>query len=150
MKQALVYSLKVWLTAIVLATLILLLIGMVIPRTHAHPHGKLSYLYLAASLIFKMSVVSLPCWLLLILSVAYVIKVGVTNSYSKFILSGFNSMIGIFWFYLVFSDVGEHGHSGGIYFTTAYIVLLIAGIWFYKLTLLSNTPNSQPNLTSEL
>lgn len=127
MKQALIYSLKVWLTGVFLAPVLLKLFWMV--------SGESTGSNAVGALILFGGVLSIPCVLLLFLSVLILTRQAIAVNSTKLILS----LIGIILAYLPIWFLNGRQFwldSFMLNFFVGYTVTVIAAIWFYKLKLL--------------
>ncbi len=127
MKQALIYSLKVWLTGVFLAPVLLKLFWMV--------SGESTGSNAVGALILFGGVLSIPSVLLLFLSVLILTRQAIAVNSTKLILS----LIGIILAYLpiwVLNGRQFWLDSFMLNFFVGYTVTVMAAIWFYKLKLL--------------
>ncbi|NHA07771.1 hypothetical protein G7092_28490 [Mucilaginibacter sp. HC2] len=124
MKQALIYSLKVWLTGVFLAPVLLKLFWMV--------SGESTGSNAVGALMLFGGVLSIPSVLLLFLSVLILTRQAIAVNSTKLILS----LIGIILAYLpiwVLNGRQFWLDSFMLNFFVGYTVTVIAAIWFYKL-----------------
>jgi hypothetical protein len=150
MKHTLIYSLKVWLTTIVLGMRVAAVIKICLDTSHLYGVGDIF-----SSAIYDIPVGLIACtpsFFLFFLAVFFLSKSINTIWSKKLILS----VLGVILAILPFAIVFTHQLFSANYLPDmlpelgGYIVITIAGVWFYKLTLLSNTPDTQPNLNPEL
>ncbi|MBB6111858.1 hypothetical protein [Mucilaginibacter lappiensis] len=124
MKQAVIYSLKVWFTGVFISPVLVKLFWMII--------GESSGSNAIGALMLFGGILSIPSVLLLFLSVLILAKQAIAINLMKLILS----LIGIILTYLPiwFLNGRQFGlDSFMMNFFVAYTVIIIAGIWFYKL-----------------
>jgi len=127
MKQALIYSLKIWLTGVFISPVLVKLFWLII--------GESSGSNAIGALMLFGGILSIPSVLLLFLSVLILTKQAIEVNSMKLILS----LIGVILTYLPiwFLNGREFGLDNFMLnFFIAYTVTVIAGIWFYKLKLL--------------
>jgi len=132
MKQALIYSLKVWLTSVIVAPLL----NVLIMKTLGFHVGEILSIKDGLSAWITTSIVamsySIPSWLLLWLSTYKVSKYETALVTKKFILS----LVGValtcvpVWI-LFFNVVAMTGYI--VIWSTGYGLPIVAGIWYYKL-----------------
>jgi len=128
MKQALIYSLKIWLTAVVIAPIVTEIVDYLI-RAGSTDEGVFYFILL--SIPYGL-LLSLPCWVLLWLAVYLIGKTGLSITYKKVLLSVIGLALTVLPFYLVFGhDDGSNTLELWIW-PFSYTLVIIAGIWFYK------------------
>jgi uncharacterized membrane protein len=150
MKQALIYSLKVWLTTIVLGMRVAAVIKICLDTDHLYGAGDIF-----SSAIYDIPVGLIACtpsFFLFLVGVFFLSKTSGTIWSKKLILS----VLGVILAILPFAIVFTHQLFSANYLPDmlpelcGYVGITLAGIWFYKLTWVSNTPNAHPSLDSEL
>lgn len=132
MKQALMYSLKVWLTTIVAGPFIaILILSFLNPNTSHHLELFISLFYLTLGGIFFC----LPSWLLFWLLAGFINKRELKMDYKKL----FISIVSIFLSFIPFAIMDAHALFSPNYWPSelpwvaSYFGVLITCIWFYKL-----------------
>ena len=124
MKQALIFSLKVWLTAVFVTPLLLKLFWMIINESSGSN--------VIGALIIFGGVLSIPSVLLLFLTSLVLIRQVIATHSIKLILS----LAGIILSYLPIWFLNGRQFildNFMLNFFVGYTVIVIAGIWFYKL-----------------
>ena len=124
MKQAFIYSLKVWLTAVFITPLLLKLFWMIINESSGSNA--------VGALIIFGGILSIPSVLLLFLTSLILISKAITVTSMKLILS----LAGIILAYLpvwILNGRQFALDSFMLNFFVGYTVVVIAGIWVYKL-----------------
>ena len=124
MKQALIYSLKVWLTAVFIAPLLLKLFWIVTNESSGSNA-------IGALIIFG-GILSIPSVLLLFLTTIFLVRQTITVNSMKLILS----LGGLILTYLPIWFLNGRQFvldSFMLNFFVGYTVIIITGIWFYKL-----------------
>lgn len=142
MKQALIYSLKVWLTSVVAAPFLVLLIGLL--ARMADRVGIVLAMFILGMLF------SLPSFLLLSLS-CRTLK---SMQNKVVIIKAELTVIGVLLTYIPFFIINDYAFllnrdESSKYFFVLYSLLIIFGIWYYKLNGGSVEPVNLPdnNLT---
>jgi Ca2+/Na+ antiporter len=131
MKQAFIYSLKVWLTVILVGPLLfVILTKLLLP--HANYFDSFgNILGSIGLLIYVGTVVSLPCWFLLWLSTILICKYDVINK--KVYLASLSVVLCLSEFYLIFHNDDHPWKIDTFVWMLAYVLLVIITIWYYKL-----------------
>jgi hypothetical protein len=120
MKQALIFSLKVWVTAVIIGPLLRLFTMRIIGQI-SHSDTEL----LEISLVIG-GIVSIPSWLLLFLATVQINKIAFTLAVKKLIITFIGIIFTLLPFQVLFVGVPS---EWSIY----YCIVIVAGIWFYKL-----------------
>jgi hypothetical protein len=148
MKQALIYSLKVWLTTVVLGLRISGLIRICMDTDHLI--YKWSDMFSSAMYDIPVGLIAcLPSWALFILSVWALKK----SKSSLILVKLFLSLIGVMLSILPFAIVFNHQLFNINYLPDmlpdlfGYTLITVAGVWFYKLILDDKAPTITPNLS---
>jgi len=125
MKQAIVYSLKVWLTSVVVAPFLVLLIGLL---------GKMGEgVGIALAMLMLGTLFSLPSFLLLSLACW-----ALTRMQSKIVMIKVElTLIGVLLTYIPFFIINDYAFlinrdELSRTFFVVYSLLITFGIWFYK------------------
>ena len=125
MKQAIVYSLKVWLTSVVVAPFLVLLIGLL---------GKMGEgVGIALAMLMLGTMFSLPSFLLLSLACW-----ALTRMQSKIVMIKVElTLIGVLLTYIPFFIINDYAFlinrdELSRTFFVIYSLLITFGIWFYK------------------
>lgn len=133
MKQALFYSLKVWLTAVLSGPLVILTLTKVITPRYGALDSTLNILGSVALLVYLGFIVSIPSCILLWLSTFLLLK-GSYNTASKIaIISAVAIALSLLPFYILFSHDDNPWQQDLFIWIAAYIVAALISIWFYKL-----------------
>jgi hypothetical protein len=134
MKQALIYSLKVWLTSVTLAPIIL---SLLLPN----PEGTSIDLPVLFLTIFIGAFMSFPSATLFYVASRAVNENKILTS--KLLLT----LLATFLTYLpiwIHSDFKIRYDKVTLVILSSYCAVIIAGIWFYKLKPVSQGPNIEP------
>jgi len=126
MKQALIYSLKVWLTAVFTAPFLILLISILKESETVQGGGK----FVFAVILFSLFMTS-PCWFILFQSAYYVDRWFERIMVKKLLLT----LIGIglsFAPFFVYFDKNIPARRDNI-MALCYSFTITAGIWYYRL-----------------
>ncbi len=124
--NALVYSLKVWLTALLLGSLGA---GMTLYDKDSHISGLISWL---GFVIFYGFFFSFPSFLILFLFVYRLNKKALSVINKKLILSGVGLTLTLLPFFMMIK-LGFMDSWSDIFVITPYAIIIVFGIWFYKL-----------------
>jgi len=137
MKQALRYSLKVWITTVVLAPIgVLILLGLLSDST------ILGIVFWYPMIVLGSLMSSFLSASLLLLGVFYVSRLNITEKYKKVCLSILSVGSTLLSFYLI---SGSSLSTEVGYKIIAYALVFIACVWFYKLIVTSDLPNELIN-----
>ena len=123
--NALAYSLKVWLTAVILGSLILCVFVLSPSSNNQHFDKQAASLVLIT--VFYSAIFSLPSFFILLLSSLGLCNTSLTDIYRKLILTGIGILLSLLAARLSFLEEFE------LSFTLSYLIVTLAGIWFYKL-----------------
>jgi uncharacterized protein YacL len=131
MKQTLNYSIKIWLTSVLVSPLLdLILDSLVRPKSLVNLEGAIGFLLL--SVLYGI-IISSPCWLLLWLSLQCMMKLNMSTLLLKSCLCVVGLVLALLPFFLLF------GHDDPITYVTtvplaiSYGLTVFAAIWLYKL-----------------
>jgi len=139
MKRSFIYTLKVWLTSVVLAPpVIVILTKLFLPHEMVFDNvaNVLSSIVL---LIYLATIVSIPSWMLLWLSTALIIKFNFSNTYNKVILTVIGCILCVLPFYLLFHEDDNPSRADLAIWASSYMLVIVGGIWFYKLKIVSTS-----------
>lgn len=142
LKNALFYSLKVWLTSVALGPLFIILLSKIF-RPHGYAFDSFSNMFDFIGLLMYLSLlVSIPSAILLWLLTSLIIRFNYNETLSKAILTVIGFILTIGPFYLLFNGDDNPGEDGIFIWATSYASVIIAGIWFYKLKQVNIEPMS--------
>lgn len=131
MKQAIIYSLKVWLTAVLLSPLLSVILFEPFDD-HNSTDIKGALFFILLSIPYGL-VLSIPSWLLLWISVWLVNRLSTSSIKKKWMLSIIGLVLSLLPFYLIFGHDDNPVGEGAIEWAVAYCIVILAGIWFYPL-----------------
>jgi hypothetical protein len=140
MKQALKYSLKVWLTSCIVVPLVWA-VGFQFIYSNNQPFSPtifLSVLFIIAATILT----SFITWLAFYLSIIGILRYSLTHYKLKILLTGEAVIVITF---IVFMKAFP-GFDQKVYLVNmaCHCLVIGLGIWLYKLKLLGTTPNIEP------
>jgi hypothetical protein len=127
MKQALIFSLKVWVTAVIIGPVLYILTTRIMGQVS---HNDIELLEIS---IILGGVLSIPSWLLFFIATVQINKVTYILVAKKLIITFIGIVFTLLPFYTFFKGTPSE-------WSICYCVVIVAGIWFYKLneqTLLS-------------
>ena len=124
MYEAFKYSVRVWLTGVLLSPAIIAVFG-IIPRNN---FDNIVFIFFFGT-IFGL-VLSIPSFLLLLSLTAIIVKRDFKPWYKKIILSFTGIALTLLAFYLYQQNRMLHGEN--LQFAIVYALVIIAGIWYYK------------------
>jgi len=128
--NALAYSLKVWLTAVFLGSLILTIF-----LNWPSFAERVSYVKQVTTVGIVITLIScvfsVPSLIILLLSSWSLCNVSISNVNRKLILTGIGGLSGLLAFYVANLNHVLRLSDLGLIFP--YVVVVIAGTWFYKL-----------------
>jgi len=131
MKQALKYSLKVWLTSVVFSPVLFILADTLVhPRQNSGLKGSLGFI--AYSIPYGL-VLSIPCWLFLFLTAGSLIYRSFKMINKMLSLSSLGIILSISPFYLMFRGDDEGFDLYSLLWSLSYASVIIFGVWFYEL-----------------
>ena len=131
MKHALTYSLKVWLTAVLLGPILTRLGDALIhPRYPFDFNSVFGFFGLTATYGL---ILSLPSWLLLLLTVWLTSFSDKSMHFKKVVITIAGCVLTVMPFYLVFGHDDDAGGADLLVWTLSYTVVIVGAIWFYKL-----------------
>jgi hypothetical protein len=143
MKQALIYSLKVWLTGVVISPVLNLIIEAVSGFNKANFEGAMGFILL--SIPYSL-ILSLPCFFLLFLACFFVNLVSGATTTKKICLTIVGAVLAFLPFYLIFGGDDPSTYRTSMPWAVSYCIVIIGSIWFYKLepreTALINHPTT--------
>jgi len=129
--NALGFSLKVWLTAVLLGSAILALIINQPSLGTENSSFAQQTITIATMALLISSVLSIPSFAILLLSSWGLCNVTLTSLNRKFILTGVSMLLCLLAFFLMVQFYSIT--SGDFGLILPYFVTIVAGIWFYKL-----------------
>jgi len=134
------YSLKVWLTSVILSPILYVLVDSVLNPKYIS--GLLGIFgFISYSIPYGL-MLSIPSWGLLWISCIFINKRTATVRLKKIILSIIGAILSLLPFYLLFHLDDDNAHEDVITWSICYSVIIIAGVWFYKLSLNHNRDKS--------
>lgn len=127
MKQVLIYSLKVWLTSVLISPIIFILIEITFKtRSFIDVNSVLGFI--AYSIPYGL-VLSIPSWLLFFACI-YNISKFIRNLLTiRLIVTLVGSVLSLLSFYIIFHR--DDDTTGVIPWALSYCIIIIAGSWFY-------------------
>ena len=128
-RTTLYYSLKVWLTSVVLSPMLFLLIDSFTKHSQTNLEGGIGFILF--SILYGL-IISLLSWLLLWLSCYYLLRLSITQLTFKLILSFISSVLTALPFLLLFSRDDGFPDAFTIIWTLSYSIVIIGGVWFYR------------------
>ena len=141
MKHTLIYSLKVWLTTILIAPL-LGVRGLMVDND-----SLISFLVFYPRVVLGGVMESLLSIGMLFVSILYINKLRTSTVHKKAYFTLLSLGATFLSFYLYY---GLKLNSEEYYAMIAYGLVTIVSIWLYKLASIIDTPNPQSNLNPEL
>lgn len=136
MKSTLIYSLKVWLTAVVLAPMLTQLLDYLCGVQQSYDLKGIFY-FVLLSIPYGL-MLSLPCWLLLWLATSLLNRTRLTNKNKKLLLSVVGFLLAALPFYLIFGHDDKGFNLETIVWAASYMLVIVAGVWAYKLSVVTN------------
>jgi len=133
MKQALIYNLKVWLTAVITGPPLYLIVEEIVNK-HNQTNLEGGILFVLMSLFYGLAL-SIPSYLLLLLSVYLSTRWLESGLVTKLILTVVGTSLTLIPFLLVFGHDDSITRIETIPWCFSYCVVIVIGIWLYKLAL---------------
>ncbi|HEY4328004.1 MAG TPA: hypothetical protein VGN20_28730 [Mucilaginibacter sp.] len=130
MKEAFIYSLKVWLTGVILSPVLFTAIDIIIHRNIYYDYQN-ALGFIGYSIVYGL-ILSIPSWLLLWLAIIIVSKWGVAIELKKVALTVAGAVLSLLPFYLLFHNDDKSSDKDVCTWATTYCLVIIGGIWFYK------------------
>jgi hypothetical protein len=131
MMKALAYSFKIWVTALAFGSTIYYLLQLV-EEPETRKYAGVGNLFIFIQNVFLYAFIfSLPCFLLLIISVALVNVTPLTIPVKKIMLTAISILLTLLPFYYI--EGGGHWGQQAIMYAESYGSIIVAGIWIYKL-----------------
>ena len=128
MKQAFIYSLKIWLTSVLLSPVLNIIVDKLFyPNQDMQLTGALGFIGLA---IGYGLVLSIPCWIMLYLVSALMINGRLQLTHKKMLITGVGIVLCFSLFYLVF--LGDDFDMETWVWALCYCGIIVAGIWYYR------------------
>ena len=128
MKQALIYSLKVWLTSVLLGPAIYLILDGFVYPGGVGLAGGLGFI--GYSIGYGL-VLSIPCWLIL-----FLLSGSLVNRkfrYKRTLITVVSTILSVAPFYLLFRG-DDNGFDGDtLLWAFSYCAVIVAGVWLYRL-----------------
>jgi hypothetical protein len=136
MKQTIIYSLKVWLTSVVISPVLYIILEAIQkPRVYQNIEGGLGFILF--SIIYGL-ILSLISWILLWLSLYSLLMFNRDIIITKLWLSIIGAILTLLPFWLVLGYDDPNPLTGTALWAASYCLVIIAGIWFYRLKPLLN------------
>ena len=142
MKKALIYSLKVWLTALLLSPVLYWLVetNFISPLKTSF-EGMIGFFGL--SILYGL-LLSIPSFLFLTFSCFFVNMLAQINAAKKRLITLIAFIFVILPFYLLFSrDDTSTLIKDDLPLASSYSVVIIIGVWFYQLNPIVKEPSTQ-------
>jgi len=131
--KALSYTLKVWLTSIVIGPVLHLLINCFTATKMGYAQiGIVSSLYFILMSIPFGIILSIPSFLLLWLSVYLLKKFDIDPLVSKISLSIISVILSAFAFFIVFGQDDPSTYKETTIWAFAYCSVIVGAIWYYE------------------
>jgi hypothetical protein len=124
------YSLKVWLTSVVLSPMLCLLIDSFTKHSQTNLEGGIGFILF--SILYGL-ILSALSWLLLWGFSYLLLQFSITTVTRKVILSFISSFLTIIPFLLLFSRDDGFPDAFTIIWTLSYAVVIVIGVWYYKI-----------------
>lgn len=129
--KALAYSFKVWVTALAFGSTIYYILDL-LEEPEMRKYAGVGNLFIFIQNVFLYALIfSLPCFLLLFISVALVNLIHITIPVKKIILTVISILLTLLPFYYI--EGGGHWGQQAIMYAESYGSIIVAGIWIYKL-----------------
>ena len=140
MNQILSWSLKVWITSVVLAPILDVLLYPIVESSTSLPGGALKFIMvmIVFSLIFTF-----PCWFILWRSanvIDYYLK---TIIYKKVTLTVIGATLAILPFYVYFKN---EPIRNDIALKSLYCITVLLGIWLYRIDPKTNSQSNEASI----
>jgi hypothetical protein len=130
MKQSLIYSLKVWLTSVILSPFLFTIIDIIIHQNILYDY-KNAIGFIGYSIIYGL-ILSIPSWLLLLLVIVIVSKWGIVIGLKKTVLTIAGAILSLLPFYLLFRNDDYTSNKDVYIWAITYCFVIIGGIWIFK------------------
>jgi hypothetical protein len=139
MKQALIYSLKVWLTSVTVSPIIIVLLTKTLWHRMYRFDSLGNIFGYWGMMIYLASILSIPSLLLLWLSSWQVTRYKATLPFRKWLLSLIGILLTATPFYIVFHSEESVRVEELAIWMSSYSLVIIAGVWLYKLKPVTKT-----------
>ncbi|MDR6942081.1 hypothetical protein [Mucilaginibacter pocheonensis] len=126
MKQTLIYSLKIWLTSVVIGPLI-----YIVHETKLQDL-KGSAGFILYSIPYGLALSSL-IWLLFWLSLHCIYQLNISTLTFKLYLSSIGFVLSLLPFFLIFGNDDPITYKEILPWALSYCIVIVAGVWFFKL-----------------
>jgi len=130
MKQAIIYTIKVWLTSVVLSP-----IAFIIADNLFHSNNRIglygSLGFIGYSIPYGL-VITIPCWLILFLSAGSLVNRKLKMIYKKSIISVVGVALSILPFFLLFRGDDNGFDLYTKFWSLSYCTFIVGGIWLYE------------------
>jgi hypothetical protein len=135
MKQTILFSLKVWLTSVIVSPALYLFYDAFRVHSKTNFEGGLGFLLL--SILYGI-IISLPSWIILWFSTFSLFQLNYSTLVNKIWLSIIGTGLTILPFLLLFGSDDPITYVTTVPWALSYNIVIVAGIWFYKLKPMSN------------
>ena len=136
MKQALIYSLKVWLTSVVLSPIIDVLVEFI-----AHPRYfdgfKAELGFIGYSIPYGL-ILSIPSWFFLLTTLVIFEYTNAAVRTKRIVLTVVAAILTYAPFYLLFYSADDIRWFDTFLWGFSYCLIIVSGIWFYKFKPVNN------------
>ena len=131
MKQAFKYSLKVWLTSVIISPALIMTGDKLL-----HPNDDIGFNgffgFIGYAIIYGL-VLTIPCSVILFLFVGSLVNRKITEFYKRLMISILASILTILPFYILFHRDDNFLDWDLIVWVFSYLALIIAAVWLYRL-----------------
>jgi len=131
MKHAILYSIKIWLTSVVISPVV-----FIVGDCLTHPNNRIGLYgclgFIGYSLAYGL-VLSIPCWLILFLMAGSLVNRNLNMVYKKLLISIIGVALSILPFYLLFRNDDNGFDLYTFIWSLSYCSFIIVGVWFYEL-----------------
>jgi hypothetical protein len=135
MKQTVLFSLKVWLTSVIISPALYLFYDAF--RVHSKTNFEGGIGFILFSILYGLILSSLS-WLILWLSTFSLLQLNYSTLVNKIWLSIIGTGLTILPFLLLFGSDDPITYVTTVPWALSYNIVIVAGIWFYKLKPMSN------------
>ncbi|NVM67096.1 hypothetical protein FHW88_005417 [Mucilaginibacter sp. SG538B] len=131
--KALGYTLKIWLTSIVISPILHLFInGITEPNMGYAKIGVTSSVYFILMSIPFGIILSIPSFLLLWLAVYLLIRFDVKTNQARGLLSVIGTALSSLAFYIVFGYDDPSSYKETVLWALPYCIVIVASVWYYR------------------
>ena len=131
MKLAILYSIKIWLTSVVLSPVVFVFgDDLIHPNNSEWFYSALGFI--GFSIVYGL-VLSIPCVIILFLFAGSLVYRKLDMIYKKLLLSIVGIVLSILPFYLLFRGDDNRFDLYTFFWSLSYCFFIVAGVWFYEL-----------------